>query len=104
VQRKWGVLQTGAEVAEVSLQKRVRGNQVPGVHGILVRVSISVKRHHDQGNAYKGKYFTGAGLWFRGLVHYHHGRKHGSVQAGTVLEKKLRVLHLHQQAAEGHTS
>ena len=30
---------------------------------------------------------------FRGLVHYHHGRKHGSVQAGMVLED-LRVLHL----------
>ena len=30
---------------------------------------------------------------------YHHGRKHGSVQADLVLEKELRVLHLHQQAA-----
>jgi hypothetical protein len=30
---------------------------------------------------------------FRGSVHYHHGRKHGSVQAGMVLEM-LRVLHL----------
>jgi hypothetical protein len=31
---------------------------------------------------------------FRGLVHYHHGRKHGSVQADMVLEKELRVLYL----------
>jgi len=30
---------------------------------------------------------------FRGLVHYHHSRKHGSVQADMVLEE-LRVLHL----------
>ena len=36
---------------------------------------------------------------FRGLVHYHHGRKHGSVQADMVLEKELRVLHLDLQAA-----
>jgi hypothetical protein len=31
---------------------------------------------------------------FRGLVHYHHGRKHGRVQADMVLEKELRILHL----------
>jgi hypothetical protein len=30
---------------------------------------------------------------FRRLIHYHHGRKHGSIQAGMVLEM-LRVLHL----------
>ena len=34
----------------------------------------------------------------RGSVHYHHGRKHGSIQAGMVLEKKLRVLHLDMKA------
>jgi hypothetical protein len=31
---------------------------------------------------------------FRGLVHYHHGRKHGSMQADIMLKKELRVLHL----------
>jgi hypothetical protein len=31
---------------------------------------------------------------FRGSVHYHQGRKHGSFQAGMVQEKELRVLHL----------
>ena len=36
----------------------------------------------------------------RGLVHYCHGEKHGSVQADMVLEKELRVLHLDPQAAE----
>jgi len=35
---------------------------------------------------------------FRGLVHYHHSEKHGSVQADTVLEE-LRVLHLDLKAA-----
>jgi hypothetical protein len=33
------------------------------------------------------------GLTYRGLVHYHHSRKHGNMQAD-VVEKELRVLHL----------
>ena len=37
---------------------------------------------------------------FRGLVHYHRGGKHGSVQTDLVLEEP-RVLHLPPQAAEG---
>jgi hypothetical protein len=49
--------------------------------------SIAAKRHH--GNSYKGKHLIGAGLQFRGLVYYHHGRKHGGVQADMVLEKLL---------------
>ena len=36
---------------------------------------------------------------FRGLVFYHHGRKHGSIQANMVLEDP-RLLHLDLQAAE----
>lgn len=40
---------------------------------VLVRVSITVKRHCDLGNSYKGNYFIGAGLLFQGLVHYCHG-------------------------------
>jgi hypothetical protein len=35
---------------------------------------------------------------FRGSVHYHHGRKHGSMQTDVVLEE-LRVLHLEPMAA-----
>jgi hypothetical protein len=35
---------------------------------------------------------------FRGSVHYHHGRKHGSIQADTVLKKEPRVLHLDLKA------
>jgi len=34
---------------------------------------------------------------FRGSAGYHHGRKHGSVQAGVALEM-LRVLYLVQKA------
>jgi hypothetical protein len=36
---------------------------------------------------------------FRGSVHYHHGRKHGSAQIGMLLEKEQRALHLDRQAA-----
>jgi hypothetical protein len=35
---------------------------------------------------------------FRGSVHYHQGRKHGSLQADMVLEE-LRVLQLDLKAA-----
>jgi hypothetical protein len=42
----------------------------------------------------KGKHFIGAGLQFRGLIHYHHSGKHGSAQADMVPETQLRVLHL----------
>jgi hypothetical protein len=31
---------------------------------------------------------------FRGSVHYHHGGKHGSMQADIVLQRQLRILHL----------
>jgi hypothetical protein len=42
---------------------------------------------------------------FRGSVHYHHGMKHGSLQANIVLEEKLRVLHLDLKASrKGLTS
>jgi hypothetical protein len=30
--------------------------------GVLARVSIAVKRHHDQGKSYKGQRLIGAGL------------------------------------------
>ena len=67
-------------------------------NAVIVRVSIAVKRCHDHSNSYKGKHLTGAGLQFRGLVHCHHGRKHGGTQADMVLEKELRVLHRNSQA------
>jgi hypothetical protein len=39
----------------------------------------------------------------RGLVHYCHSKKHGSMQADTVLGKELRVLHLDPRATLGLT-
>jgi hypothetical protein len=43
-------------------------------------------------------YNVGLAYSFRGSVHYHHGRKHGSLQADMVLEE-LRALHLVLKAA-----
>jgi hypothetical protein len=52
---------------------------------------IAGKRHHDHPNFYlktkTQKHFIGDGLQFRGLVHSHHGRKHGGMQADMVLER-----------------
>jgi hypothetical protein len=50
-------------------------------------IFIAVKRCHDGGNPLKGKHVIGDGLQFRGLVQYHHGRKHGGMQADMVLER-----------------
>ena len=56
-----------------------------------------MKRHHDRSTSYKGSHFIGAGLQFRGLVHYEHGGKHGGTQLDVVLEE-MRVLYLDWQA------
>ena len=37
---------------------------------------------------------------FRGLVHYHHGRKHDNKQVATVLEQNPRAYILKQQQGE----
>jgi hypothetical protein len=58
-----------------------------------------MKRYHDQGNSHKGLHLIGAGFQVqRGSVHYHHGRKHGSVKIDMVVEK-LRVLYFDIKAA-----
>jgi hypothetical protein len=49
----------------------------------------------------KESFELGLAYSFRGLVLYHHGRKHGRVQADWVMEKQLRVLHPDQQTAGG---
>ena len=62
---------------------------------VLVRVSSAVERRHDYCNSYKGNHLIGVGLQFRGfLVHCHHGRIHGSMQADVVPEKEPSVPHL----------
>jgi hypothetical protein len=67
----------------------------------LVRVSIAVKRYHGHLKPYTGKHLMGAGLQFRGLVHCHHDRKLGIVQADMVLESSGE-FYLHLQAAGRH--
>ena len=57
-----------------------------------------MKRHCNHGNSYKG-HLIGAGSPFKGLVHYL-DRKHGDTQAGMMLEKEPRVLHLDPHTAE----
>lgn len=54
--------------------------------------SVAVKTRPDYNNSYKGKYFPGTGLQFRGLFPCHQGGKHGRTQGGMVLEKELIVL------------
>ena len=53
----------------------------------LNQYSIVVKKHHNPSKFYKRKHLIVAGLQFRGSVHYHHGRKHGSMLADMVLQK-----------------
>jgi hypothetical protein len=48
----------------------------------------------------KANISLGLAYSFRVSVHYHHGRKHGSTQADTVVEEP-RVLHLDPKAAKG---
>jgi hypothetical protein len=62
----------------------------------LLRMIILI---HDNSDSYKCQHLIGAGLQFRGLVHYHHRGKYGRIQTDVILEE-LRVLHLDQQAAE----
>ena len=49
---------------------------LPSVLLILVSVLFAVTSHHD--NSYKGKHLRGLAYSFRGLVHFHPGREHGT--------------------------
>ena len=66
---------------------------VQGLLRVLIRDSITVKRHHDKGNSYKGKHLFGLVYIFRGSIHYNNSEKHGILKVDLV-EKVLRVLHL----------
>jgi hypothetical protein len=59
---------------------------------VFVRVSIAVKRHHDQSNFYKGN-FIGAALLVQRFSLLSSRQKHGSVQADMGLEDP-KILHL----------
>ena len=67
---------------------------------LLVRIAVAGKRHHVTATLIKKNIHSGLAHRFRGLVHYHHGGKHGSLQADMVLKKDPEVLHLDRQAAE----
>ena len=56
------------------------------------------KRHHDQGNSYKGQHLVRVGLQVQRFSPLPSRQEHGSIQAGIVLEE-LRVLHLHLKDA-----
>lgn len=47
--------------------------------------------------------YLGLAYGFRGLVHYHHGRKHGILQIDMV-RKELGVLHLHLKSSQRRLS
>jgi hypothetical protein len=64
---------------------------------VLVRVSIAVNRHHDQGNSYKGQHLIGAGLQVQRFSPLSSRWEHGNFQADMVQEE-LTVLHLHLKA------
>jgi len=83
----------------LGIELRTSGRAVSANSPALVRFSVAMKRHHNHSNSYKGKHLIGAGLQFRGLVCYCHGRKHVGKQADLVLKRQLRVLHLDLKAA-----
>jgi hypothetical protein len=55
---------------------------------VLVRGSIAVNRYHDHANSYKRTTFNWGWLTVQRFVHYHHGRKHDSIQADMVLARE----------------
>jgi hypothetical protein len=65
---------------------------------VLVRVSTVIKRHHDQGNFYKG-----TSLQIQRFSPLSSRQEHGSIQAGMVQEE-LRVLHLHLKETRSRLS
>ena len=68
---------------------------------VLVRVSIAVKRHHDQGNSYKGQHLIGAGFQvqrFSPIIRLHlsswqHPGKHGAGKAKWCRAFKVKRKH-----------
>jgi len=67
------------------------------LHAVLVGVLLLWRDTMTIANSYKRSQL-GLAYSFKGSVHYHHGRKHGSMQADMVLEEP-RVLHLDLQAS-----
>jgi hypothetical protein len=64
---------------------------------ILCSGFTAVNRQHDESKFYK-EHLIGAGLQVQRFSLISSRREHGSIQAGMV-QKELRVLHLHLKAA-----
>jgi hypothetical protein len=86
----------------------------PGTNFCL-RVSIAMKRHHDQDNSYKGKHLIGAGLQFQGYsplsswqkIWQHAGRSEaGRVESSLHFDLKAarRVFSFASSQEEGHST
>jgi hypothetical protein len=60
---------------------------------VLVRVPIGVKRHHDQGNSYKGRCSIRAGLQVQSILTFHRGKKQNNKakQNKTNKQKKKKL-------------
>ena len=58
----------------ILLGKTILKARFSTLSSFLVGISISVKRHHDHNNSYKGEHLIRVAYSFRGLVHYYHGR------------------------------
>ena len=67
-----------------------------GPFELMIGYCLRVKRYHDHSNSYRGQHLIEAGLQVQSIIIY--GGKHGSVQAGMVLEE-LRVLPLVRKVA-----
>lgn len=71
---------------------------------VLVRVLVLwIDTKEEHGNFNKEKHLIVACLQFQRLVHYHHSRKHASMQADIVpdTEAELKFLHLNCRQTAG---
>ena len=71
--------------------------------GILIRVSLLLKDTMTKATLIRANISLELVYSFRGSPHYHHGDKHGSMQADMMLEKP-KILHLDPKSAEGDSS
>jgi hypothetical protein len=58
----------------------------------FVRVSIAVKKHHDQGHSYKGQHLIGSGLQVQRFSPLSSRWEHGNIQVGMKLEEPRREV------------
>lgn len=59
-----------------------------GTNFCLIYIFIAVKIHYDHIKYYKVKHLIKAGFQIRGLVHYHHGRKHDIASVTYILQQE----------------